>query len=199
MKTCTTCKEEKEISCFYKKRNSHEAECKVCKNRKSAERRAADPTFYLRDRATAAKRLAENPELAQQKREYAADYYQKNRSKCDEHTRNWYKNNPDKRLAMHQRWQQANLDVVRFHSNKRRAMKLKATPTWADSEWDQFVVAEAYHLAILREQASNIVWHVDHIVPLQSELVCGLHCASNLQVITAFENISKNNRYWPDM
>lgn len=199
MRICTTCKEEKEISCFYKKRNTHEAECKACKNSRAKSRRAADPSIYARQRELEAKRLAENPEIAQAKKEYYAEYYKKNQEQRNANTRMWYKNNPDKRLAIHQKWQRANPDVVRFHSNKRRAMKLKATPTWADSEWDQFVVAEAYHLAILREQATNTGWHVDHIVPLQSEFVCGLHCASNLQVITAFENISKNNRYWPDM
>ena len=42
-------------------------------------------------------------------------------------------------------------------------------------------------------------WEVDHIVPLQSKLVCGLHVHNNLQVITALENIKKHNKVWPDM
>jgi hypothetical protein len=46
---------------------------------------------------------------------------------------------------------------------------------------------------------TGIAHEVDHIVPLLSGLVCGLHCEANLQVITAFENQSKNNRFWPDM
>jgi hypothetical protein len=40
---------------------------------------------------------------------------------------------------------------------------------------------------------------VDHIIPLKSDFVCGLHCHTNLRVITAEENKAKNNRYWPDM
>jgi hypothetical protein len=34
---------------------------------------------------------------------------------------------------------------------------------------------------------------------LRSELVCGLHCEANLQIISAFDNQSKRNYRWPDM
>ena len=38
--------------------------------------------------------------------------------------------------------------------------------------------------------------HVDHIVPLIHPLVCGINVETNLQLLTPFQNFSKNNR-WP--
>lgn len=40
--------------------------------------------------------------------------------------------------------------------------------------------------------------HVDHEIPLQGELVSGLHVAENLQYLTGPENMSKGNSFNPD-
>lgn len=77
----------------------------------------------------------------------------------------------------------------------RRAAKKRATPDWAN----KFFISEAYHLAKLREKVCGGLWHVDHIVPLQSKYVCGLHVESNLQVIPGHLNQTKSNVTWPDM
>lgn len=67
---------------------------------------------------------------------------------------------------------------------KRRAQKLNATVSWAD-------------LRKIREIYRNCPegYHVDHIIPLQGTLVCGLHVENNLQYLTSFENKSKGNRF----
>jgi hypothetical protein len=51
----------------------------------------------------------------------------------------------------------------------------------------------------LYEEARRCGVHVDHIVPLQSEIVCGLHGEANLQLLTETENKVKSNKLWPDM
>lgn len=68
-------------------------------------------------------------------------------------------------------------------------------PAWAN----KFFIEEIYELARRRTEITGFPWHVDHIVPLKSELVCGLHVQSNLRVIPAVENHKKKNYFWPDM
>lgn len=42
-----------------------------------------------------------------------------------------------------------------------------------------------------------IGYHVDHIIPINGELVSGLHCISNLQYLIAEDNLAKGNKYAP--
>jgi DNA polymerase III delta prime subunit len=77
----------------------------------------------------------------------------------------------------------------------RRAREVRATPKWNI----EFFMSEAYALARLRTKMTGFKWHVDHTVPLKNKLVCGLNAHTNIQVIPAFENLSKLNRHWPDM
>lgn len=83
----------------------------------------------------------------------------------------------------------------RGYGEKRRAAKLRATPKWADFE----KMFDIFLEAAVREHRTQIKHHVDHIVPLVSDIVCGLHCEQNLQVLTACENMAKHNYRWPDM
>ena len=87
---------------------------------------------------------------------------------------------------MKQRWQN-NPDKVNANTAKRRATKLQATPIWYTMEKKrvEFLYATA--------RANGL--HVDHIIPLRHDMVCGLHTLSNLQLLTPTENYSKSNKF----
>ncbi len=91
----------------------------------------------------------------------------------------WQKSNPTKALA----------NVVRRDAEKR-----KATPAWAN----RFCINEIYEIAAAYRMNCGIDAEVDHIVPLRSSRVCGLHVSQNLQILTPTENKSKGNRHWPE-
>ncbi len=91
----------------------------------------------------------------------------------------WRLNNPNRRCA---------------NEAKRRATKLKATPPWL-SDTHQAHIHRTYNLCRIVSEATGEKYHVDHIVPLQGESVCGLHVPWNLRVIPAKANIRKGNKY----
>jgi len=76
-----------------------------------------------------------------------------------------------------------NPDVRRAAFAKRKASQLKATPKFANLN----KIREIY-----KKCPKGYV--VDHIIPLQSKIVCGLHVEWNLQYLTPSANCSKSNK-----
>jgi 5-methylcytosine-specific restriction endonuclease McrA len=104
----------------------------------------------------------------------------------------WNKTHPEKTLAAGRRAYARDPSKAAARYAKRRANKQKATPVWLSKD-DIFLMQEIYSLARLRTKTSEIVWEVDHIVPLSNSKVCGLHVPWNLQVIPLVENRKKRN------
>lgn len=67
----------------------------------------------------------------------------------------------------------------------------QATPSWVNKE----AIKEIYKTAVELTESTGTVYEVDHIVPLTSKLVCGLHVEHNLQVVTFEENRKKYNHF----
>ena len=173
-KTCTKCSESKSIDDFAaqaKGRYGVTSICKSCTSERGKKWHANN-----RERSLATKQL------------YAAQ----NRTKMAEYARIWRINNLARSRLKAAEWTKANRDKKAAATAKRRAALLRATPRWASLA----DISRFYKLAAELTRTTGIKAHVDHIVPLQSSVVCGLHCAANLTILTEKQNKQKSNK-WP--
>lgn len=136
--------------------------------------------------------IKKNPEI---QRRNVRNYSKRHPERVRETYRRWVKNNPEyhrewrrNHPEVRQRYYQNNKHKYIEGCNKRRASKKQATPSWYEKDKCEMVYQRA------KEMGST----VDHIVPLQSDVVCGLHCWDNLQILPDDENKKKGNKYWPD-
>jgi hypothetical protein len=131
-----------------------------------------------------------NPEKS---RAYTKAWRQKNLEYTREKAKEWNRANPERRRAIDRR--RSERQIGRSTPGARKCSLKNVTPAWAN----HFFMAEAYRLAQLRTKMLGYPHHVDHIIPIRSKLVCGLHVENNLRVIPGSENMRKHNSYWPDM
>ena len=106
----------------------------------------------------------------------------------------WRAKNLPKVKANLKAWRLANLGHVRvmglIYRNARRSALIKRTPAWADRK----AIADVYQDAA-EFRAAGIEVDVDHEIPLQGELVSGLHVHNNLRVCMSSFNRAKSNTY----
>lgn len=74
----------------------------------------------------------------------------------------------------------------------RKRRHREATPKWITPE-QKLAMRKTYLAAMALTKLSNERYVVDHIYPLISNVVCGLHVPWNLRVMTQMENLRKSN------
>lgn len=111
----------------------------------------------------------------------------------------WREKNPDHNKKRMKVWREKNLDYQKkwvennFELNAAMAGKsnaIKRTPDCIPDDFDLHATVPIYAERIRLTQETGVVHHVDHIIPLADG---GKHEASNLQVLTAEENYTKEH------
>ena len=90
-------------------------------------------------------------------------------------------------------WKENNKSQIRADTKARRRKHREATPPWLTRK-QKSEIRQLYQIAITMTQTTGEQYVVDHIVPLRSDVVCGLHVPWNLRVITQEENLKKSNK-----
>lgn len=213
-KKCTKCGEVKPLEMFSKNKNAKDGLChwcKECSRIHAKEHREKNPDSFKRWYIENREHHLEKHRDWMRKNsshvaEYTKIYREKNREENLKRSRSWKERNAQ-RVAEYgaqyraenaeemrenaKRWKSENRHRATENQQLRKARKKQSVPAWYQQE--RHLVDRVY-----REAASR-GWHVDHVVPLRSAKVCGLHCWHNLQVLAPQENSAKGNRHWPDM
>jgi hypothetical protein len=136
-----------------------------------------------------------------------ADYFREYNKREDTKDRKneWYQENREAVIAAaatrpahvlreyRNAWKANNKTQIRADTKARRRKHREATPPWLTRK-QKSEIRQLYQIAITMTQTTGEQYVVDHIVPLRSHEVCGLHVPWNLRVITQEENLKKSNK-----
>lgn len=89
-----------------------------------------------------------------------------------------------------------NPEYYKSLTSVRKRRHRSATPKWITAE-QKLAMRRLYLQAMELTKLTGERYVVDHIVPLISDAVCGLHVPWNLRVITQEENLRKSNKLEP--
>lgn len=176
-KTCTKCLDEKCLTDFSKQAKGKYGVTSVCKSCTS--KRGIAWHLKNRERSLGSKRA----------------YREMNADAIAIRSRIWREKNADRVKEVSANWARQNAGKKNSYTAGRRAAKKQRTPSWANTD----DIKSFYKLAKELSATTGVKANVDHIVPLQSPLVCGLHWAGNLTIVTESLNKRKGNKFWPDM
>ncbi len=192
MKRCASCGVEKSLGEFYVRKDSPDGyrnDCKECRKSRSLQTYFGDVDRKKEQKREAYRKKVEaNPG-------YHAALYWKNVERRRQSAREYYKKHREKIIEKSVAYASQNKAKANATKKRYKLAKKNACPPWVLRSLElrtqlEFFYQEAQRLT----QETGVVHHVDHIIPVQGDTVCGLHVPWNLQILTASENCSKQNR-----
>jgi hypothetical protein len=190
MKKCTSCFIDKNLNEF-PKANGYKfgvhSKCKVCLTEYSNNWKLSNRDKLKKNQQRYCNKNKEK--VKEQKKRYLIN----NCEKRKESVRKYYLKNKSAISEKERKLRHKNLDRYRAYCSLRRSIKIKATPVWITKEQLK-LINNIYKEARNLELKMNEKFHVDHIVPLNSDIVCGLHVPWNLQILKASDNMKKGNK-----
>lgn len=133
---------------------------------------------YKKNQRLVKEKLFQDPSWRQVKKLKDQEYYRKNSPLIKARVR---------------QYKQENKALIRKWIGSRKKVFKLATPKWLSKEQRE-EMEHFYWLASDLKRVTGFDYHVDHIIPLQGENVCGLHVPWNLQVLPSYMNLSKGNK-----
>lgn len=138
--------------------------------------------------------------------EARAEYFREYNRREDVKSRKneWYQENREQviqaaatrpaqvKRAYRNAWKETHKVQIRADTKARRRKHRDATPTWLTRK-QKSELRQLYQIAITMTQTTGEQYVVDHIYPLRSDVVCGLHVPWNLRIITQQQNLQKSN------
>jgi hypothetical protein len=99
----------------------------------------------------------------------------------------------EERRSYKYKHKERNPEYYKALTSVRKRRHRNATPKWLGAE-EKLAMRKLYLQAMDLTKLTGERYVVDHIVPLLSDEVCGLHVPWNLRVITQEENLRKSNK-----
>jgi len=159
--------------------------CSKCRVQKDFE------YFYFKGNGTPTSYCKEcNKKQAKKWRQENKERFQEYTRKSSNRVQKWAEENREKVREHKRNWKERNKDYSVYSCAKRRARKKNAIPAWSNNG----CVLMFYRERDWISKVTNLEYHVDHVVPLLGNNVCGLHVETNLRIIPAVENLVKFNK-----
>lgn len=117
----------------------------------------------------------------------------KNKERYSAYKKHYYSEHKEQIKQHSSKYSKNNRHIGAAAKSKRKALKINATPKWLEKEI--LFVTALYGAARYLSTLTGNTYHIDHIVPLNSNCVCGLHCLDNLQILLAEDNLNKSNKF----